>query len=102
MSERREACRQRGITWQPQVLVIGESILSIEQVFVLVEDMVYEVQTLTKAVDVCFKTLFLFNLEYASAVEDVWVLLQLALYDIHTVYDKPSSLVKELVSYITK
>ena len=52
---RRRDCEQHGITWQPQVLVLGPDALHVEQVFVLVNDVVFPITSTVKAIDICFK-----------------------------------------------
>ena len=91
-------CQERGLTWQPQVLVLGDSVTEPQQIFVICHSISYEVPNAMKAVDVCFKMFFAFNLAYPVEVEDVWEFLQLAVYSVHTKYDRPSPAVRELIN----
>ena len=86
MRQKQESCKQRDISCQPQVFVIRESLKEAQQVLVLCQGVAHEVKDIIKAVDVCFKMFFGFNLQYPVQVEDVWLLLQVSIYMIATLY----------------
>ena len=100
MRQKQESCKQRGISCQPQVLVIGEILIEAQQVLVLCQGVAHEVKDIIKAVDVCFKMFLVFNLQYPVQVEDVWLLLQVSIYRIATPYDKLTPALKELLSIL--
>ena len=100
MQKKTKECQERGITWQPQVLVLGNSVLIPEQVFVLVNDTVYEVDSLIKAVDVCFKSFFVFNAHYPPHAQEPWLLLQKAVFGIDTTFDAQSARIQEVLGFL--
>ena len=93
-------CQERGVTWQPQVLVMGYSILTPQQFFVLVNDTVYEMDSLIKAVDICFKIFFVFNASYPPHAQEPWLLFQKAVFDIDTPFDVKSARVQQMVGFL--
>ena len=101
-AQRKKHCEQHNITWQPQVLILGRDVLHIEQAFVFVNDMVYPITSTVKAVDICFKIFQVFGMEYPVECRMPWLCLQKAVYNIETVYDKPSPRVLEITSNIKK
>lgn len=58
----------------------------------------YETTSLLEAVDVCFKSTFVFSLEFSPASKSSWTYLQRAVYDITTDYDQIGSKVHELIT----
>lgn len=97
---KRQKCQEKGITWQPQVLVLGDSVINPAQTLVLVNDTVYEVGSLIKAVDVCFKAFFVLNAEYPPQARDPWLLLQRGVIGIRTEYDSKSARVDEITGFL--
>lgn len=85
---------------QPYVLVLGQSPSNVSQCFVVTNDVIYEVDTLLKAVDTCFKLFFVLNAQYPSVSVEPWLFLQKAVYKIDTPYDTTSSRLLELLSFI--
>lgn len=67
---------------QPYVLVIGEFPQDIQRVFVSFLDHKYCFDSILKAIDVCFKLFYVLNFEYPLECEQVWFIVQQALYDI--------------------
>lgn len=96
---KRQKCQEKGITWQPRIVVLGESVIHPVQVLVLVNDTVYEVGSLIKAVDVCFKAFFVLNADYPPQVRDPWLLLQRGVMGIETEYDTRSARVDEISAF---
>jgi len=100
-ADKRKQCLERGITWQPQVLVLGENVLVPEQVLVLLNDTVYEVHSLIKAVDVCLKAFFVINAEYPCHAQEPWLLLQRGVFGIDTSFDIRSARVDEILGFLS-
>ena len=87
---------------QPQVLVLGESIKKIEQYFVIVNDTIYEMDSLVKAIDICYKAVFIFNVDYPVQAYDPWLFIQRGLYSMETPYDNIVPRVTDLIARIAK
>ncbi|XP_071837036.1 uncharacterized protein [Apostichopus japonicus] len=98
--ERHTECRNHSVTWQPQVVVIGTSVLDVQQVFVFLNNIVYSVPSVVKGIDVCFKTFQVFNIEYPLECKSLWTFLQRGIYNIETQYDSVTPRVRELLSIL--
>ncbi|XP_071836549.1 uncharacterized protein [Apostichopus japonicus] len=98
--ERHTECRNHSVTWQPQVVVIGTSVLDVQQVFVFLNNIVYSVPSVVKGIDVCFKTFQVFNIEYPLECKSPWTFLQRGIYNIETQYDSVTPRVRELLSIL--
>lgn len=72
--ELKEHALQEKLTLQPKIFVIGENWNNLTEIFVVLNDITYEVKTVLRAVDVVVKIRFIFNLEYSSKSKYVWVL----------------------------
>ncbi|PRD35288.1 UNVERIFIED_CONTAM: hypothetical protein NCL1_11989 [Trichonephila clavipes] len=83
---------------QPFVLAIGEKCRP-QQIFLIFEDNCIEVNTILKAVDLCFKLTFILNLEFSSYCSNVWHFLNNSFYKGDLQQDMPSC-VRELKSRI--
>ena len=62
----------------------GRPIMSTSSVYCMYDDVVYQLDGLIKAVDVCFKTFFVLNAKYPAEAINVWTLLQKAVFGIST------------------
>ena len=100
--ERSQESAKRGVTVQPQVLVLGESIKKIEQYFVIVNDTIYEMDSLVKAIDICYKAVFIFNVDYPVQAYDPWLFIQRGLCSMETPYDNIVPRVRYLIARIAK
>ena len=96
-----ETAEKQGITCQPQVLVLGSDMFKPDQVFVVINDICYEIDSIVKAVDTCMKCFFVYNTQYPVQAQDPWTFLHTLLYEIRTSYDKKlTPKILELVSSI--
>ncbi|KAI0221940.1 hypothetical protein LSAT2_026801, partial [Lamellibrachia satsuma] len=100
LRKRREECQKRGVTRQPQILALGDTILVAKEFFLLYEEVIYEVDSLVKAVDICFKIFFVLNAQYPAEAADVWTFIQKGLFNITTPYDVVTPRVIELLGHI--
>lgn len=50
----------------------------------LFEEVIYQLDSLVKAVDITFKVFFVFNVEYPPEATDVWTFLQKGVFAITT------------------
>ncbi|XP_033624674.1 uncharacterized protein LOC117288083 [Asterias rubens] len=66
---------------QPFLLVIGSRINPL-QIFVIVERQALQFNTMTKAVDYCFKLIYVLDIEYQPACGTTWEFLQTNVYGI--------------------
>uniref|UniRef100_A0A8D8R195 SAM domain-containing protein n=1 Tax=Cacopsylla melanoneura TaxID=428564 RepID=A0A8D8R195_9HEMI len=76
-----------GCTLQPFVAFVGE-IVDPKEVFVVVSTKYkYKVESISRAVDICFKIIQATNVEYQSESKDVWLVIQRGFYNIRTSFD---------------
>jgi hypothetical protein len=82
------------------VLVSGNtSDLTDLVVYAVIQGKLYfELPSIMEAFDVCFKTMFLFNLQFPLPAISSWSFMQRAVFDMKTKYDVRLSKVTELMS----
>lgn len=76
-----------GLRAQPFIVVVGENLRNIQQHYVAVDKYVYRVTNFLAALDACFKSFFALHAPYPKECEQIWLLLQRALYGLETCYD---------------
>ena len=91
-----------GITLQPYIVVVGPTLSSIQEIHVMVDEIKYEVQSFFKAVDLCFKCFHFFNAKYPKQSEPVWLLLQKALYQLKTKWDRKITKVTTAIKHLSE
>ncbi|XP_022165737.1 uncharacterized protein LOC111030516 [Myzus persicae] len=82
-----------GLKLQPYVIVINST-----EFFVVIDNTYYKLETLIKAVDVCFKSFFSLNVHYPTECEQVWLFIQHYFFEIKLKSDKSILSVKTLVN----
>ncbi|XP_073944576.1 uncharacterized protein [Choristoneura fumiferana] len=68
-----------GLTVQPYMIVAGP-LKKIIAHHIVVDDIIYDLPTISKTVDTCFKIIWALNLEYPSECLPVWQFLERAIY----------------------
>ena len=61
---------------QPQIIALCDTILAAKEFMLLYEEVIYEVDSLVKAVDIVFQVFFVFNTDYPAEAADVWTFVQ--------------------------
>lgn len=87
---------------QPFPLIVGESLDNLSHIFVWIDGRKYKVDTVIKAVDLCFKLFFATHTNYPKESEAAWIFLQWYVFKIKTKYDKKYVSVSTLISEIEK
>jgi len=68
--------------------------------YVVINKFYYKVESALKAIDICFKSFFVFNLNYPIQCEQIWYFIQTFFFNIVTKFDKKfqnvSFIIKEL------
>ena len=67
---------------QPYILILGGTMLKPQQTFVIIEHRALEQTSLIKAVDVCFKAFYVFDLQYPEKCSGVWEFISAIVYDL--------------------
>lgn len=79
---------------QPFILAIGDSIEEkINQFYVYFDDILMPFSSFIRSLDICFKTLHLFNLEYSQACQPFWNFIELYLFNINSGSKKNSKVI---------
>lgn len=86
------------VTLQPYIIVVGPTLAEISSFFVSVDKILYNVTSAFKAIDTCFKMFHVLNIEYPSASNHIWLLIQRELYSFTTKHDKNPSYILEIIS----
>lgn len=80
-----ESLLKRGESIQPFILAVGDSMFSsIEQCFVYLDGNLIAFDNFLRALDICFKSFHLFNLQYPKASDPFWTFIEAYFYDIDT------------------
>lgn len=82
-----------GLTLQPYIVIVGST-----EIFTVVNNIYFKLETPLKALDICFKTFFSLNIHYPAESEQVWFFIQKYFYDIHLKSDKNILSVQALIS----
>lgn len=75
-------------TVQPYVLIEGSSLQDIKSIYVVVDKIRYQTESILKAVDLTYKIFHVANASYPVQSEYLWLLIQKGLYKVSTPQDK--------------
>ncbi|KAL4721263.1 hypothetical protein ACJJTC_005152 [Scirpophaga incertulas] len=93
--ERKELLGKQQRSMQPYVIYVGDNCTQIRASYVVINDTVYSFSKLITAVDCAFKIFHSTGACYPEECEDVWLLIQLGFFNIHTKYDRNTQVVKD-------
>lgn len=79
-----EFLKKRSENVQPFIAVIGPTILKFTDIFIYFDGIKLPFKTFVRAVDICFKIFYLFNLEYPPASCIFWNFIQNYFYQLKT------------------
>ena len=82
IKSRQERATKLGIQIQPYIIVLGPTADVAQASYVIVNDTKWKLRSVLQAVDVCFKTCFALNCNFAAEALHLWMLIQNYLYDI--------------------
>lgn len=82
-----------GLTLQPYVVIINST-----EIFTVVNNIYYKLETPLKALDICFKIFFALNVHYPAESEQVWFFIQKYFYEINLKSDKSILSVQTLMN----
>ncbi|KAJ8684751.1 hypothetical protein QAD02_020544 [Eretmocerus hayati] len=84
--EVREQAAKRQESVQPYIIIVGK-LKDITDIFVNVDDTMYQVDSVLDAIDICFQAFFVFQLKYPYDSQHLWLMIQRGLYRIQTDHD---------------
>ncbi|XP_031340791.1 uncharacterized protein LOC116168916 [Photinus pyralis] len=70
---------------QPFILVVGENINNFKEMYVYFDDLRYTFTSFLRAVDICFKIFFVFNLDFPVECSTFWSFVGHYFYEIESV-----------------
>ena len=82
-------------------MVLGQ-IENIEEVYVVVDDVMYAVQGILEGIDVCFKAFHVFDLEYPASSQHIWILIQKGIYKFDLQSDPEINSIQSALSQFIK
>ncbi|XP_043468224.1 uncharacterized protein LOC122502305 isoform X2 [Leptopilina heterotoma] len=98
----RDRATARKETTQPFAVIVGEDLHNITDCYISVDNILYNVDSPVKAIDVTFKIFQAIHAQYPKHAEPLWLLLQICVYGIKTKWDNSkhmhslTSLIKDL------
>lgn len=75
---------------QPYIVFV-ETDSQVTYFYIVINKFFYKVESALKAIDICFKSFFVFNLHYTPQCEQIWYFIQTFIYEITTKFDKNCS-----------
>ena len=95
-----EFAASKGVTLQPYILIAGDTRYKIQDIYLCIDKNKYQMPDLSTAIDICFKSFQVFHAKYPDQGEHLWLLIQKAIYNIHTKWDARISLVSQILNDI--
>ncbi|KAF2889931.1 hypothetical protein ILUMI_16242, partial [Ignelater luminosus] len=89
VQEKQNKLASFGLTVQPFIIILGPSITDIQKVYIRVDETLYVLPSVLKAIDICFKAFILFDIQYPVESEHIWFLIQWAIYNLKLKSDNP-------------
>lgn len=90
----------KGDTLQPLIVIVGPE--TDYTIYVYVDGMKYFMQSLIKAVDVCFKLFHVFNANYPKTGQLIWKFIERFIYHIHTDGDPSKNALCPIICNISR
>lgn len=87
IADRKAKCKKIGAIALPFIIVEVQDDTVVKNVYVSVQENVYIVPSVLKALDVCFKVFHVLQLKYPLECEHLWLFIQLGIYQIQTKFD---------------
>ncbi|XP_011688398.1 PREDICTED: uncharacterized protein LOC105450312 [Wasmannia auropunctata] len=81
-------CKELKLTIQPYIFIIGPTLHEITTCYLCVDDVLYNTSSLIEAVDACFKTFHVLQLQYPTASDHLWLIIQKCIYKFTTKWDR--------------
>lgn len=102
LNRKREKALALGLQVQPCVIIVGSDYENIESFFVSINQLLYPVENIIKAIDICYKVIHVLQAKYPPESEQIWMFIQKVIYNMKTPYDKIMFKVEMLVEEINK
>lgn len=99
VEQRLKTLKNKGVSPQPYVMVVGESLKDIKTFLVIVNaSALYQTTNILQAVDTCYKAIWSLNVEYGCDSYAIWYFLQRGLYKMTSKFDRGSTTAESLLT----
>lgn len=100
--EKSNKALRTGDKLQPYMIFVEDS--QVTHFYVIINKHYYKVESALKSIDICFKSFFIFHLNYTPQCEQIWYFIQTYFFEIVTKFDKNcnqnvNNLINELNNY---
>lgn len=99
---RRETATKVKETVQPYIIAVGPQLTGIETFYIIIDDIMYKMENVLKAVDFLYKIFQVLNIKYPPACEQVWLFIQKYIYGQTTKWDKYDKSVLNLIDQLKR
>ncbi|XP_055372226.1 uncharacterized protein LOC129606133 [Condylostylus longicornis] len=98
IDSRRKLCAEKKETLQPFIAFIGDTFASIQNAYVIIDNIIYKLDNPISAIDVCFKCFSALHAKFPQHCFPVWQFIQLYIYEIQTEFDKKFTTLNSLIT----
>lgn len=89
-------------TVQPYIIAVGPQLTTVEAVYIVIDDVMYKVENILKAVDILYKIFQVLDMKYPIGCEQIWLFIQIYIYERKTKWDKNDKSVMTLIDELNK
>lgn len=89
-NEKSNKALRTGERLQPYMIFV-ETDSEVTYFYDIINKFFYKVESALKAIDICFKSFFVFNIQYPTQCEQIWFFIQTYFFNIVTKFDKTCS-----------
>lgn len=93
-------CKELKLTIQPYVIVVGPTLHEINTCYVCIDDVLYSTSSTLEAIDTCFKAFHALQLQYPTASEHLWLIIQKCVYNFTTKWDTVISSTEQIIKIL--
>lgn len=86
-------------TVQPFIIIVGLSLREIESYYVVVDNILYKLDNILRAIDICFKVFMVLDVQYPIECEQIWLFFQQYIYKQSSKHDK---VIKSMIDFRQK
>lgn len=99
---RQEKATKLKETVQPYIIAVGPQLTAIEAFYIIIDDIMYKMENVLKAVDTLYKIFQVLKVKYPPACEQVWLFVQKYIYGRTTKWDKCDKSVMNLIDNLKR
>ncbi|KAJ8911123.1 hypothetical protein NQ315_003298, partial [Exocentrus adspersus] len=101
IQRKKEKLNKLDVPIQPYVIV-ERSGTTIRKVYVYINEQLFQVSTVLKAIDTCFQCYHVFNLRYQFESEHMWAFIQHSMYELRTKWDSTIPNILDIVNKVKR